>query len=101
CHVQDTPLTLWNPGTEWEELAGTLDRNAAQVPIRSLYFHLQDPRIVMIPVSQAEARTLGCRVYRISATPYKFQDAVLVGAREGYYGECRLDRKSTRLNSSH
>jgi hypothetical protein len=24
CHVQDTPLTLWSPGTQWEELRGTL-----------------------------------------------------------------------------
>ena len=24
CHVQDTPLTLWDPGTDWQGLAGTL-----------------------------------------------------------------------------
>ena len=26
CHVQDTPLTLWDPGTDWEGLTGTLSR---------------------------------------------------------------------------
>src|SRR5439155_13593660 len=45
-HVQDTPLTLWNPGTDWEGLNGMLTRNAATVPIRSLFFHFQDPRVV-------------------------------------------------------
>ena len=24
CHVQDTPVTLWDPGTDWDKLAGTL-----------------------------------------------------------------------------
>jgi hypothetical protein len=44
--------------------------------------------VVLMPVTQAEAGQLGGRVYRISSDPYKFQDAVLIGADEGYYGEC-------------
>ncbi|HVV00244.1 MAG TPA: hypothetical protein VHH88_02710 [Verrucomicrobiae bacterium] len=90
CHVQDTPLTLWTPGTDWEGLQGTLSRNGAAVPIHSLFFHLRDPRVIWMPVTQEEARALGCRIYKISSDPYKFQDAVLVGASEGYYGECRF-----------
>ncbi len=91
CHVQDTPLSLTVPGTDWVSLAGTLSRGAAGVPIHSLYFYLRDPRIALIPVSKAEARQLGGKVYQVSSSPYKFQDAVLVGAREGYYGECRFE----------
>jgi len=52
----------------------------------------------MIPISPAEARQLGKRVYRISSDPYKFQDAVLVGADEGYYGECNFQ---IDLNTPH
>ena len=91
CHVQDTPLALGNPGTDWQQLGGTLGRNGAFVAIHSLSFYLRDPRVVLIPVTAAEARTLGGRIYRSSPDPYKFQDAVLVGAREGYYGECRFE----------
>ena len=91
CHVQDTPLVLWSPGTEWDQLTGTLSRNAAQLPIKSLIFSLRDPRIVLMPLSADEARQLGGKVYRLASDPYKFQDAVLVGAREGYYGECRFE----------
>lgn len=90
CHVEDTPLTLGSPGTDWDGLTGTLGRNTAQVAIRSVSFHLQDPRVVWMPVSQTQAQQLGGKVYRISSDPYKFQDAVLVGAREGYYGECKF-----------
>jgi hypothetical protein len=44
----------------------------------------------MIPVTRAEAKALGSKVYRFSSDPYKFEDAVLIGAREGYYGECKF-----------
>lgn len=90
CHVQDTPLTLWDPGTDWDKLTGTLAWRVGQVSIHSLSFNQQDPRVIMIPVTPAEAKKLGCKVYPLSADPYKFQDAVLVGADEGYYGECNF-----------
>ena len=91
CHVQDTPLSLWNPGTDWEQLTGFLIRNTASTPIQSVSFYLRDPRVVLIPVTAAEARQLGGKVYRVSSQPYKFQDAVLMGTREDYYGECRFE----------
>jgi hypothetical protein len=90
CHVQDTPVTLWDPGTDWDKLAGTLSWGGRQVPLAAMAFDSQDPRVVMMPVTPADARRLGCKIYRLSADPYKFQDAVLVGADEGYYGECNF-----------
>ena len=59
CHVQDTPLSLWDPGTDWDKLTGTLAWHNQQVAIHSLGFSQQDPRVVMIPVSSAEAKQLG------------------------------------------
>ena len=88
CHLQDTPLTLAQSGTDWQGLTGILSHNQAQVPIRSLCFHIQDPRVVFMPITKAEAIQLGCKVFPVSTEPYKFQDAVLVGAQEGYYGQC-------------
>jgi hypothetical protein len=90
CHVQDTPLAFSDPGIDWEGLTGTLGKNTTVFPITALSFYQLDPRIVMIPVTQSEAKSLGSRVYRFSSDPYKFQDAVLIGAREGYYGECKF-----------
>lgn len=90
CHVQDTPLTLYNPGTDWDGLTGTLARNTTVLPINIVNFSLQDPRLVLIPLSGGEARQLGCKIYRVSSDPYKFQDAVLIGGEESYYGECKF-----------
>ena len=39
-------------------------------------------------VTKAEAAQLGCKVYPVASDPYKFQDAVLIGAEGDYYGEC-------------
>jgi len=90
CHVQDTPVTLWDPGTDWDKLAGTLSWNGRQVSLASMAFNAQDPRVVMMPLSRTDAQKLGCKVYKLSADPYKFQDAVLVGATEEYYGQCNF-----------
>lgn len=91
CHVHDTPLVFWSPGTDWALMTASLNRDSTEVPLKSLTFALRDPRIVLMPVDAAEARRLGCKIYRIASDPYKFQDAVLVGTREGYYGECKFE----------
>jgi hypothetical protein len=88
CHVQDTPFTLGQSATDWRGIMGILSRNQVQVAIRSLSFHVQDPRVVFMPITRADATELGCKVFPISSDPYKFQDAVLVSAQEGYYGQC-------------
>jgi hypothetical protein len=91
CHVQDTPITLWQPGTDWEGFSGTLVHYQTSCPIHSISFCLSDPRVVLIPITPADIAQLASRAYRISPDPYKFQDAVLVGAKENYYGECRFE----------
>ena len=90
CHVQDTPLKLWNTGPQWQELRGTLSHDFASYTIQSLSFCFMDPRIVVIPVPLPQASALGCKVYHLSKDPYVFQDAVVVGTREDYYGECKF-----------
>jgi hypothetical protein len=88
CHVQDTPLAFTYPGTDWQALSGTLRHTTAQVPMELLSFYQLDPRIVFMPIAPDQARRLGSKAYHTSSDPYKFQDAVVVGAQESYYGEC-------------
>jgi hypothetical protein len=90
CHVQDTPLKLWNSGPQWQELRGTLSHGYASYPVQSLSFCFMDPRIVVIPVPAAQVNALGCKVYHLARDPYVFQDAVVVGTREDYYGQCNF-----------
>jgi chemotaxis protein histidine kinase CheA len=89
CHVQDTLLTLWTPG-QWEDLSGTLVHDAAVFPIDSISFSPQDPRVVMIPIAAAEGKVLNCKTYRLAEDPFKFQEAVVAGTQDNYYGECKF-----------
>jgi len=88
-HVQDTLLSLWSP-SQWEDLSGTLVHDMAVFPIDSISFSQQDPRAVLIPVTPAQVRSLGCVAYRIAQDPFKFQDAVVAGTQDNYYGECKF-----------
>jgi hypothetical protein len=90
CHVHDTPFNLWNPGTDWHELSATLSHGSLSAPLSSLIFSLTDPRIVVMPVASADAHRLASKVYNIAADPGKFQDAVVIGTSEDYYGECKF-----------
>ena len=91
CHAEDAAVVPANPAPDWESVVGTLGRGTTLVNIRSMAFSQLDPRVVLMPVTAAEAQQLGCKVYRLAKDPFKFQEAVLVGAREGYYGECRFE----------
>lgn len=90
CHVQDTPLTFWIPPTDWQGLTGVLERDGQLVSLKTLAFSAADPRVLLMPVGRDEAKQLGGKIYRMSSDPYKFQDAVLVGAQGDYYGDCKF-----------
>jgi hypothetical protein len=89
-HVNDTPLSLSFPGIDWDWLIGNLRHGNAVARIEKISFLAVDPRVIVVPVTEAKARELGTKIYSIPKDPYKFQDAILVGANEGYYGECKF-----------
>jgi X-X-X-Leu-X-X-Gly heptad repeat protein len=89
-HVNDTPLSLSFPGIDWDWLIGNLRRGPAVAHIDRISFLAADPRVVLVPISEAKARELSCKVYSVPKDPFKFQEAILVGANEGYYGECKF-----------
>ena len=62
-------------------------RNGRRVVFTNGCFDLLHPGHVRC---LAEARALGCKVYRLSQEPFKFQDAVVAGTQENYYGECKF-----------
>jgi hypothetical protein len=90
CHVQETLFSLWEPGTPWRTMTGTIAHGSTEFPVNSLSFYALDPRIALMPIPRDWAVQMGCKVYKMASDPYKFQDAVVVGARQGYYGECQF-----------
>jgi hypothetical protein len=90
CHIQDTPLTLWNPGAQWAELTGSLARGTGLFEMSFLSFDSVDPRIVMIPVPASAVHSFGGQVYHVAKDPFKFEDAVVVGTQADYYGQVKF-----------
>lgn len=89
-HITETPLQFADPGTDWDWLTGNLRRKSAVVPIDHFWFLQTDPRVVVAPIPAQETAGLQAKIYPLTQDPYKFQDAVVVGATEGYYGECKF-----------
>ena len=86
-HVEDTPLRLESTGTEWDRLVAQLIRKFGAVSLQELQFLAVDPRILVAPVSAADVAKLEAKPYKLVTDPYRFQEAMLIGADEGYYGE--------------
>jgi hypothetical protein len=89
-HVEDTPLMLWNPGTDWNKLTAVMARGPVAFSAVRLSFLAQDPRVIVIPIGEPQAKQFGVKIYKVPSDPFKFQDAVIIGANEGYYGECKF-----------
>jgi hypothetical protein len=90
CHVQDTPMNFWVPPTDWDALSVKLEHKGAQLTVPSISFAQADPRMVLMPVSKSDAARLGAKIYHTSPDPFKFQDVVVAGAQESYYGESKF-----------
>lgn len=90
-HLTDTPLTFEEVGIDWDSFTVSLSHgSSSSLQAPQISFLDLDPRIVVIPVNPAQARELGAKVYTLAKDPFKFQEAVIVGGAESYYGECRF-----------
>jgi hypothetical protein len=89
-HVDDTPLSFAAPGTDWDRIQGHLRKGVDTAPIGQIYFWATDPRVVIIPIHESYAQRWHVKTYAVAEDPFKFQEAVLVGATENYYGECKF-----------
>ncbi|MSU35893.1 MAG: hypothetical protein EXS36_12475 [Pedosphaera sp.] len=89
-HVDETPLTLWNPGMDWNKLSVVLSRGDVAFSGVRLYFLAEDPRIIVMPVGLVQAKQFGVKIYQTASDPLKFQEGVIVSTTEGYYGESKF-----------
>jgi len=86
-HISDTPLPVWGGGGDWEDMTAVLARGGNTVNLGSLSFVALDPRILVSALDAATVTRLEVKPFAVSEEPSKFQDAVIVGGKEGYYGE--------------
>jgi hypothetical protein len=96
-HVSDTPFTLSEVPTDYDQVSGQLTRGSFSAPVAELQFLQLDPRVVVVPVDQSLAALMGAKIYQLAKESFKFPDAVLVRADDGRYGETpfRIDASNS------
>jgi uncharacterized coiled-coil DUF342 family protein len=85
-HIDDTPFSLSEKGADWEKFTAEFSRPPAyRTAAERLDFLSLDPRVVVLPVTAAQAAALGVKVYQTALEPFKFPEAVLIsGGGTGY-----------------
>jgi X-X-X-Leu-X-X-Gly heptad repeat protein len=86
-HLSDTPFTLNEVPTDYDQVSGRLTRGSFNAPMAELQFLRLDPRVLVAPVDPSLAALMGAKIYQMAKDPFKFADAVLVRADDGRYGE--------------
>jgi hypothetical protein len=96
-HLSDTPFTLTEIPTDYDQIGGQLTRGTFNAPITELQFLRLDPRVIVAPVDASLASLMGAKIYQLAKEPFKFPDAVLVRADDGRYGDTpfRIDPSNT------
>ncbi len=90
-HINDTPLSLGSPDTRWEQIDGLVSRTTITYDITYLSVLSLDPRILAVDVGRHAAESLGCKIYPFATDPFQFQEAVLVGSKDSYFGEVEFE----------
>ena len=97
-HLSDTPFSLTEVPTDYDQVSGQLLRGSFNAPVTELEFLQLDPRVVVAPVDESLAALMGAKIYRLAKEPFKFPDAVLVRADDGRYGETPFRLDPTNAN---
>lgn len=87
-HISDTPFALGETGVEWDSLTVELAKaGQGRSAAGSVDFLSHDPRVVVLPLEQAQVAALGAKVYGLAADPVRFPEAVLIDGDGRGYGE--------------
>lgn len=87
-HISDTPFSFNVPGSDWEKISVEFTRPPSARSVASeIDFLAVDPRVLVLPVDEAQVTALGGKVYPMAAEPFKFPEAVLVNGGGKGYGE--------------
>ncbi len=86
-HIDDTPFNFRDPGVDWEKLSITFAKGGSRAAAPSMSFLSIDPRIIVLPVDDAQIAAIGAKVYQTALDPVKFPEALLISNGGAGYGE--------------
>jgi len=96
-HTDDTPFALVYPAADMSRVAVTLTRGSYSATAEKLHFLSIDPRILVVPLTPAQAAGLGSKIYLTSREPFKFPDALLINTNSDL-AKTKYEKTPFKLN---
>ncbi len=86
-HVEASTFNFAEPPSNWDRIDVRLERDSAVVSPPAMNFLRRDPRLLTLPLTEAEVESLGVKVYELATDPFRFPEAVLINNGGEGYGE--------------
>ena len=86
-HIDDTPFNFREPGADWQKISISFAKGGNRAEVPSMMFLSIDPRIIALPVDDAQVAAIGAKVYQTALDPVKFPEALLISNGGAGYGE--------------
>ena len=77
-HTDQTPIQLWSGSSEWEQMAGRVEREQKAYSCAKICFIDADPRVLSMPVGARQAQVLGLRPFELAEDPLAHDQVILV-----------------------
>ncbi|MBL9206458.1 MAG: hypothetical protein JNN01_15310 [Opitutaceae bacterium] len=97
-HLDDTTLNLRENAVDWSQVTASFMKDSYKAAATRLEFSDIDPRIVFLPITEAQVQALGAKVYQTALDPFKFPEAVLISNGGAGYGEVPFKLDPTYAN---
>jgi len=95
-HIDDTPFSFREAGADWHKVNVSFAKGGARGSVPQIHFLSIDPRIIALPVTEAQVAQIGAKVYQTSLDPFKFPDALLISNGGEGYGEVAFKLDSSQ-----
>jgi hypothetical protein len=86
-HIDDTPFNFREVSSDWQKISISFAKGGNRGSVPSMHFLSIDPRIVALPVDDAQVAAIGAKVYQTALDPVKFPEALLISNGGAGYGE--------------
>jgi hypothetical protein len=86
-HIDDTPFNYREVSSDWQKISITFAKGGNRASVPAMHFLSIDPRIIVLPVDDAQVAAIGAKVYQTALDPVKFPEALLISNGGAGYGE--------------
>jgi chemotaxis protein histidine kinase CheA len=94
-HIDDTPFNYREPGADWQKISISFAKGGNRAAVPAMHFLSIDPRIIALPVDDAQVAAIGAKVYQTALDPVKFPEALLISNGGAGYGEVAFKLDAT------